>query len=130
MTMYQARLTNKEISVIAQAVHNRDTTSGNLETGTAKTIQVIVNVSAIDVGVSLAVSLLGVQIDGETFSLIPAPAPIGAIGLFVYELGPGNAASGGVTSRTAGAVPELINVTVTHIGAGNATYGVSISFGV
>lgn len=67
-------------------------------------------------------------ISGNWYNLNALPTAVIATGLTVYEIYPGvGAASGGVTQRTSGAVPNAFRVNVAVGDATSYTYSVAVS---
>jgi hypothetical protein len=130
-TNWNRRRNNNTQTALASSARTGTTSSADIVTYNAKTAQAILSLTAFTTAASLVLTIEGKDaISGSYYALNASPAAVTATGLYVYEIGPGGTASGGVTQRTAGVLPRTIRVTVTHATANSHTYSVSLMLGV
>lgn len=123
--------TNFSTTELTSAARNADTNSADRSTTYARSVQMVVSVTALDPGGTISPTIQGKDsISGSYYNLNNVPVAIAAIGTYVYDMGPGTGvATGAVVSRAAGILPPTIRVHVASNGI-NVTYSVSFNFGV
>lgn len=129
-TTWDKERTNVDGTALASAARTATTSSPDIVNYNGDGIFVILRVSAIGTAPSLVVTVEGKDpVSGLYFALNVNPAAVIAVGTYVYEVGEGasGAAGGGVTQRTAGQLPRVFRVTVTHGNANSVTYSVGYS---
>jgi hypothetical protein len=126
-TGYDRQRNNTDGTALASAARTATTSSADLTNYNGDGVLVILRVSAITTAPSLVLTIEGKDpASGVYYALNANPTAVAATGTFVYELGEGasGAAAGGITQRTAGQLPRVFRVTVTHGNANSVTYSV------
>ncbi len=121
------------VTALASAARTTAQQSSPVTVRGARCAQAVLNVTAASGTGGLTVTLQGQDsASGSWFALNAAPTAVTVVTStpLVYEVCPGDgAASGGVTQRTAGMLPQTVRVSVAVGDASSYTYSVTLNFG-